>query len=104
MQNEETVHLFRFPNDSKERETWIKCLPNANFKYTHSKRLCEKHWPVGYTTKIINRNGVLGPALPLGGDTSIMCANSDQPKNAYQHHHVDAEEVILHNPLTQISI
>ena len=48
---------------NERKRTWIKCLLNANFKYTHSKRLCDKHWPVGYT-KIINRNGVLGPTLP----------------------------------------
>ena len=61
----EEVHLFSFPVNDAEKDRWIKSLPNVNFSWTVSKRLCEKHWlPTGFTTKVINRNGTLGPTEP----------------------------------------
>ena len=54
-EEKEKVRLFRFPDDSTERKTWIKSLPNADFVYTESKRVCENHWPRGYPTTVVNR-------------------------------------------------
>lgn len=39
-------------------------LPNDEFEWTESRRICEKHWPPGYPTVVINRNGAVRPDIP----------------------------------------
>ena len=58
------VTVFRFPSDEEERIVWIKSLPNNNFEWTNSKRVCVEHWPPDFPTRVINRNGSAVPAIP----------------------------------------
>ena len=58
------VTLFRFPTDKVERNVWIKCLPNSDFWWTDSERVCIEHWPIGFPTRVVNRNGATAPTGP----------------------------------------
>ena len=79
------VKLFRFPSDEGERELWIKCLPNLDFVWTASKRICEKHWPVNYEKKVVNRNRNFSPLDPpsIFEGVPTSCVPSQPSKKRY---------------------
>lgn len=76
------VTLFRFPSDEEERNVWIKSLPNNNFEWTNSKRVCVEHWPPDFPTRVINRNGSAVPAIPPSVFASVppSCLPTKPPK------------------------
>ena len=50
-------HIFGFPNDADEKETWVNALPNKLnvSEITSNYDVCELHWSQNYPTKPLNR-------------------------------------------------
>ena len=59
----EKVTAFRFPECNTERQRWISSLPNDQFKYTKSLRICVKHWPEDFPFRTV-RGGSKVPLKP----------------------------------------
>ena len=38
-------HFYRFSSEKGKCQTWIDSLPDANFVWSKSKRICDVHWP-----------------------------------------------------------
>ena len=60
----EVVPVFSFPSLKdriRKRKQWFVSLPNV-VEDTKCKRICTKHWPVGFAT--INRTGHKVPLNP----------------------------------------
>ena len=76
------IKLYRFPNNEDERNVWIRCLPNDEFTWTESKRVCIEHWPPEFPTRIVNRNGTVGPAVPPSVFAGVppSCVPTQPPK------------------------
>ena len=43
-QSTEKCIMHSFPKDELKRNSWIQALPNKDFVYTESKRICSLHW------------------------------------------------------------
>ena len=56
------VSVYRLPKTEEERESWIKVIPNANFKVTNDTVICNLHWPHDFEK--IEKNGKLRPKNP----------------------------------------
>lgn len=83
LSTKEYVPMFRFPKDDEARQSWIRCLPNANFIYTDSKRICEKHWPPNYQTKTVSgglRVPVCAPSVFFGIPKSCLGKPAPKPR------------------------
>ena len=79
--DDDDAHLFRFPDDIKERDKWIKALPNADFTWTENKRICEKHWEEGYPRRTV-KNGTEVPTIPPSVFENVpsSCIPTPQPE------------------------
>ena len=51
-----------FPSDEVKRQAWIDALPNADFKWTKNKCICDIHWPANAV--IARTKGKNVPAVP----------------------------------------
>ena len=58
------ITLYRFPKnkDERERELWIKSVPNANLNVTNNNVICQQHWPTNFDT--IEVHGKIRPKNP----------------------------------------
>jgi hypothetical protein len=56
--------VYRFPRNVEQRQRWISTLPNRNFVWSNDSVICEKHWPVGYTTRKVQGGHVQPVDLP----------------------------------------
>ena len=54
--------MYLFPKDEKEKEKWIKAVPNANLRVSKDIVVCVLHWPSGFED--IKVNGKSRPKDP----------------------------------------
>src|SRR5437867_4079358 len=72
--------VYSFPADTKERDRWIQAIPNKNFKWTASKKICRNHWPPNTPTRLA-RSGSAIPTEPPSVFESVpaSCRPTVQP-------------------------
>ena len=56
------ILVYLFPKDEKEKEKWIKAVPNANLRVSKDIVVCALHWPPGFED--IQVNGKSRPKDP----------------------------------------
>ena len=56
------ILVYLFPKDEKEKEKWIKAVPNANLRVSKDIVVCALHWPSGFED--IQVNGKSRPKDP----------------------------------------
>ena len=48
------ILVYLFPKDEKEKEKWIKAVPNANLRVSKDIVVCALHWPSGFEDIQVN--------------------------------------------------
>ena len=84
------ISVYRFPKDEREKEKWIKAVPNANLRVSKDNVDCALHWPSGFEE--IKVNGKSRPKDPPSiwpGVPSIQVPTSSPPprptKSVFKH-------------------
>ena len=84
------ISVYPFPKDEREKEKWIKAVPNANLRVSEDNADCSLHWPSGFEE--IKVNGISRPKDPPSiwpGVPSIQVPTSSSPprptKSLFKH-------------------